>query len=49
VGAFGVRQKIAILMDLGPSITGDLTSLLAQDPDIAKRGRVLAKIYYSSD
>jgi hypothetical protein len=38
------QRKIAILADLGPSITDELTSLLAQGPDIPKRGRVMARL-----
>jgi hypothetical protein len=43
------RQKVAILVDLGPSITSELTSLLAQGSDIPKRGRVMARLVFSSD
>jgi hypothetical protein len=43
------RQKVAILVDLGPSITSELTSLLAQGPDIPKRGRVMARLDFSSE
>jgi hypothetical protein len=43
------RQKVAILGDLGPRITSELTSLLAQGPDIAKQGRVMARLDFSSD
>jgi len=43
------RQKVAILVDLGPSITSELTSLLAQGSDILKRGGVLARLVFSSD
>jgi hypothetical protein len=43
------RQKVAILVDLGPSITSELTSLLAQGSDIPKRGRVMARLDFSSD
>ena len=43
------RQKIAILMDLGPSITGELTSLLAQSPDVPKRGQMMAWLDFPSD
>lgn len=42
------RQKIAILADLGPRITSELTSLLEQGPDIAKRGRVMAWLDFHS-
>ena len=38
------RKKIGILVDLGPSIASELTSLLAQGPDIPKRGRVMARL-----
>jgi hypothetical protein len=38
------QQKIAILLDLGPSITDELTSLLARDPDIPKQGRLMARL-----
>ena len=43
------RRKVAILVDLGPSITSELTSLLAQGSDIPKRGRVMARLDFSSD
>jgi hypothetical protein len=38
------HQKIAILVDLGPSITAELAHLLAQGPDISKRGKVMARL-----
>ena len=38
------RQKIAILADLGPSITSELADLLAQGPHIPKQGRVMARL-----
>jgi hypothetical protein len=43
------QQKIAILVDLGQSITSELASLLAQGPDIPKRGGVMARLDFSSD
>ncbi len=47
-GSFA-QQKIGILVDLGPSITGELTSLLAQGSDVPKRGRVMAWLDLPSD
>lgn len=43
------QQKIAILLDLGPRITSGLITLLAQGPDVAKRGRGMARLDFSSD
>lgn len=43
------HQKIGILVDLGPSITRELVSLLAQAPDVSKRGRVMARLSFPSD
>jgi hypothetical protein len=37
-------RKVALLMELGASITRELASLLAQGPDIPKRGRVMARL-----
>jgi hypothetical protein len=43
------QKKIAILVEFGPSITSELTSLLAQSPDISKRGKVMLEVVFSSD
>ena len=43
------QKKIAILVMLGPSSTSELTSLLAQSPDISKRDKVMLEIVFSSD
>jgi hypothetical protein len=42
------RRKIAVLVDLGPTITSELASLLAQRPDVPKRGRVVAQLKFYS-
>ena len=38
------RRKIDILLDLGPRITRELACLLAQSPDIPKRGSVMVRL-----
>ena len=43
------QQKVSILVDLGPNITSELMSLLAQDRDVSKRGRVMARRAFSSE
>jgi hypothetical protein len=43
------QQKIGMLVDLGPSITGELRSLLAQGPDVPKRGQVMAWLHHARD
>jgi hypothetical protein len=43
------RQKIGIIVDLGPSIISELASLLDQGPDVPRRGRVMAWLHLRSD
>jgi hypothetical protein len=43
------QRKIGILVDLGPSITSELTSLLAQGTDVPKRGKVMARLVVPRD